>query len=82
MARPRKKEGSTTIDITEENARELKEKLNLEASVTTTDVAAILAHLLALVKPTSTGSIEGEVTGQTSTARNNHSAEAVRTVTL
>jgi len=33
VARPQKKEGTTTLEITEEDARELKGKLNLEAQV-------------------------------------------------
>jgi hypothetical protein len=69
VARPQKKEGTTTLEITEEDVRELNGKLNLEVEVTTTNLSALLAPFLALVKPTVKGSAEGEVSGQQTSGR-------------
>lgn len=71
VARPQKKEGTTILETTDENIRELKGKLNLEAGVTTTNLAALLAPFLMLVKPTLKASAEGEAGRQISAARTN-----------
>lgn len=68
VVRPQKKEGTTTLETTEENARELKGKLNLEATVTTQNFASLLHPFLALVKPSIKGGAEGEAGRQTSSA--------------
>lgn len=60
VVRPQTKEGTTTLETTEENAKELKGTLNLEATVTTDNFASLLTPFLALVKPTIKGGIEGE----------------------
>jgi len=69
VARPQSKEGTSVLETTDENGRELKGKLNIEVEVTTTTLAAVLAPFLAFVKPKLTGSGEGEVSQQTSTGR-------------
>ena len=66
VARPQSKGGTAVLATTDENVRELKGKLNIEAEVTTTNLAAILAPFLALVKPTVKGSGEGELSKQVS----------------
>jgi hypothetical protein len=71
VARPQQKEGTTILETTDENVRELKGKLKLEAGVTTTNLAALLAPFLAFVKPTLKGSVEGEASKQVSAARTN-----------
>ncbi len=69
VARPQSKEGTSVLETTDENVRELKGKLNIEAEVTTTNLAAVLAPFLAFVKPKLTGSGEGEVSKQTSAGK-------------
>lgn len=71
VARPQKKEGTTILETTDENVRELKGKLNVEAGVSTTDLAALLAPFLAFVKPTLKGSAEGEASKQVSAGKKN-----------
>ncbi len=76
IARPQTKDGAATVEITDETVKELKGKLELEASVTTEKFAALLAPLLAFVKPSvkATGNVEGT---KTSTAGNAVSFELV-----
>jgi hypothetical protein len=69
VARPQSKEGTSVLETTDENVRELKGKLNIEAEVTTTNFAAVLAPFLAFVKPKLTGSGEGEASKQTTTGK-------------
>jgi hypothetical protein len=61
IARPQTKDGTATIEVTEETVKELKGKLELEAGITTEKFAALLSPLLAFVKPSlkATGSIDG-----------------------
>src|SRR6267142_4628016 len=51
IARPQTKDGTATIEVTEETVNELKGKLELEAGITTEKLAALLSPLLAFVKP-------------------------------
>ncbi len=69
VARPQQKEGTTTLETTEENARDLTGKLNLEAEVTTENFASLLFPFLALVKPSLKAGAEGELSKHTATGQ-------------
>jgi hypothetical protein len=70
IARPQTRNGTVTVEITEETVKELKGKLDLEVGVTTEKFAALLAPLLAFVKPSvkASAAVEGTKTSSDSNA--------------
>lgn len=60
VVRPEAKEGSTTLAITEQNIDRIRAKLGLEASVSLSELGAILTSVFAFLKPEIKGSGEGD----------------------
>jgi len=51
VARPQNKQGTMTLQVTEENSRTIEGKLGLEAGLTTEKLAAVLTPIFAFLKP-------------------------------
>ena len=60
VVRPEAEEDRTTLEITEQNIDQIRGKLGLEASVSLSQLGAILSSVFAFIKPELRGSGEGE----------------------
>jgi hypothetical protein len=69
VVRPESNAGTTTLQITEETIKQIKANLGIEASLSTTELLAAIAHVFAFVKPEIKASAEGE--GQLQTSKEN-----------
>lgn len=66
IARPQTKDGTTSVEITQETMKELSGKLGLEIGMTTEKLAGLLLPLLAFVKPSAKMTAEGEAAKKSS----------------